>query len=145
MSLGSWGDLVFEVRAERIRTWHELRRQGEARWATHEVFAAKPVKEFLGPGLDSMTLMMHLTNSQRGVVFLDDFAGFQAASRGIVPADELRDLREQRDIGAVHQLVIGGELVFNATLKSMREEHRRHDYRGVLLSAVVELTFEEYA
>jgi len=144
VSLGSWGDLVFEVSGERVLTWQEFVRKGEGRWAQHDVFAGKPRPEFIGPGLDELSMTVLLTASQRGVVFLDERSGFQAASRGLVPLDEIKYLREQRDLGAVHRLVVGGELVFECTLGALVERHKRWDARAVLLSAVVELTFKEY-
>lgn len=127
MSLGTWGDVVFEVSADLMRTWQDMKRSGEARWARHEVYAGKPLPEFIGPGLDSLTMSVRLD-----------------ALRGVTPADEIKTLREQRDIGAVHPLMIGGELVFDCTLKSIGEDHRRHDAMGKPLLIIAELSFEEY-
>jgi hypothetical protein len=127
MSLGALGDVVFEASAEKVRTWQDMKRSGEARWATHEVFAGKPVKEFIGPGLDTITLQVRLD-----------------ARLGLVPLDEVKALRRLRDTGAVNQLTLGGELVGDYTVKSLSEDQRRFDPAGVLVTVVVDLTLEEY-
>lgn len=127
MQIGTWGPVTFEVNAQRVRTWQEMRRAGEARWATHEVFMGKPVSEFQGPGLDTISLQVRID-----------------AALGLVPENELRDLREQRDIGAVQSLVLGEHPVGRFILKALSEEHRRHDGAGRLVLAIVALSFEEY-
>lgn len=128
MSLGTWGPVTFEASADVLRTWRDAERSGGARWAEHEVIAAKPVTEFIGPGLDTISLSVRLD-----------------LERGIVPRDELRQLREQRDLGANHDLIIGGELVGTFTLRELDEEWTRFDSRGVLRLAVVKLSLKEYA
>lgn len=127
MSLGSWGSVVFEVTADRLRTWTDMRRSGEARYAEHEVHLGKPLSEFLGPGLDQITFSVRLD-----------------AARGVDPADEIEELQEARDSGEVRTLLIADEVVFDCTLRAMNEQHTRHDGKGGLLVATVELTFKEY-
>lgn len=131
MSFGTLGDgdtkVTFEVSADLVRTWTDLKRSGGARWATHEVFAGKPVKEFIGPGLDTISMSVRLD-----------------ADRGVKPRDELRNLRSLRDTGAVNQLVIGGELAGDYVLRELSEDLRRFDAKGALLVAIVELSLEEY-
>lgn len=136
MSLATLGDrsgtgedtVVFEVSADRIRTWSEAKRSGEARWAKHEVYSGKPVQEFIGPGLDTLNLSVRFD-----------------ADRGVVPRNELRRLRKLRDTGAVLTFVVGGELVGDFVLKSLSEEWRRFESKGVLTTAIAELSLEEYA
>jgi phage protein U len=127
MPLGTWGPVVFEVSADRVRTWSTARRSGEARWATQEVHASKPKREFLGPGLDTIPMTVKLDRD-----------------RGIDVAQELADLREQRDLGAQHALIVGEEVVGNFSLDAISEDWKRTDAKGVLVAAEVELTFKEY-
>jgi phage protein U len=126
-SIGVLGPISFEVNADFVRTWQDARRSGSARWVTHDVFAGKPRKEFIGPGLDRINLS----------VLLD-------MSRGVVPKDELRRMREQRDAGNVLQFTVGGTLVGDFTIESVEDEWRRMSGAGVLLVAVAHLTLEEY-
>lgn len=128
MSLGSWGPIVFEVSADKVRTFTDVKRRGKARWATHDVHLGKPVKEFLGSTLDNLSMVVRFD--------LD---------RGVVPRDELRALRKARDAGAVNTLTIGDQPVFECTLEEITEDLRRFDAHGVLTTAVAELFFEEYA
>lgn len=127
MSIGVLGPVAFEVSADKVRTWHDARREGDARWATLEVFGDKPKNEFLGPGLDTITLSVRFD-----------------ISRGVVPRDEIRQLRKQRDTGAVLQFTIGGELVGDFVLRNISEEWQRVTSQGVLTAAVCTLKLEEY-
>lgn len=120
--------ITFEVSADLVRTFTDGKRSGEGRWATHEVHLAKPLSEFLGPGLDKISLSVRFD--------LD---------RGVVPRDELRNLRLMRDGGLVLTFVIGGELVGDYTLKGLAEDWRRFNAHGVLTTAFAELSLEEYA
>ncbi len=128
MSLGTWGDTVFEVTRDRVRTWQEMKRSGEARWVEHEVLGTRPRPEFIGPGLDTLTLSVKLD-----------------VRYGVNPTEELKALREKRDTGVVDSLIIGGETIFDCSLRSIGEEHKRHDAKGVLQLVIVDLTFKEDA
>jgi phage protein U len=127
MSIGVLGPIVFEVSADVVRTWQEAKRSGSARWATHEVYAGKPKKEFIGPGLDKITMSVRLD-----------------IDRGVSPRDELRQMREQRDAGNALQFTVGGELVGDFTIENLDEEWRHMSRTGVLTVASVSLTLEEY-
>lgn len=127
MSIGVLGPITFEVNADKARTWHDARRDGDSRWATHEVFGDKPKSEFLGPGLDTITLAVRFD-----------------ITRGVVPRDEIRELRKQRDTGAVLQFTIGGELVGDFVLKGISEDWQRMTNQGVLTAATCTLKLEEY-
>lgn len=119
--------IVFEASSDRLRTWAEARREGAGRWAVLEVWQAKPKRERIGPGLDSITLTIRLD-----------------LQRGVVPRDELRKLRAYRDKGTILQLSVGGDLVGDYTVDQLAEQWQRVDTRGVLLVAIVELTLGEY-
>lgn len=119
--------IKFETSDERLLTWHDARRAGAARWATHEVWGAKPKREFIGPGLDTFDLTVRLD-----------------IERGVIPRDELRKMRLSRDTGEVLQFTIGGELVGDFSINSLDETLRRFSPRGVLTLAEVVLHLEEY-
>jgi phage protein U len=125
--IGVLGPIVFAVSATMVRTFRDLRRSGSARWAQHEVYGAKPRQEFLGPGLETVSCSVRLD-----------------AAMGIVPKDELKQLRAMRDTGAVSQLTIGGELFGDFALRGLEEEQRIFDSDGKLLVATVGLMLEEY-
>lgn len=125
--IGVLGPVVCEVTADRVRTWQEARRRAAARWATLDVYAVKPVREFIGPGLAQIGLTMRFD-----------------LERGVIPRDELRRLRDLMDTGAVNQFTVGGEFVGDFTVENVEEEWRRFSRNGVLTTAVVAVTLEEY-
>jgi len=125
--IGVLGPVTFEVSADKVRTWQDARRSAVARWVAHEVYGGKPRQEFIGPGLATIGLSVRLD-----------------IDRGVVPRDELRQLREQADKGAVLQFTVGGELVGDFILHDVSEEWRRFNRNGVLTFAVVGLSLEEY-
>lgn len=127
MSIGVLGPIVFEVSAEKMRTWREAKRAASARWATQEVFEGKPVKQFIGPGLSKINLSVRLD-----------------IERGVIPRDEIRQMRLQMDTGAVLQFTVGGELVGDFAINDVDEEWRHFSRTGVLLIADIALTLEEY-
>lgn len=127
MQLGTFGDIVFETSADRVRTWQELQRQGSARFAEHEVLHRKPRLEFLGPGLEAMTIKIRLD-----------------AQLGLDPLTEIDALRFLRDAGEEKVLIIGGQIFGRFVLADLTEEHRRHGRDGVLLLAEVVLQLKEY-
>ncbi len=127
MPLATWGPVTFEVSADRVRTWHEARRSGAARWYTHDVHLAKPKREFLGPGLDALSLQVRLDRAL-----------------GLVPKDELKTLRDQRDKGVVNELLIGEESQGQFSLVDLSEGWKRTAANGDLLIVDVELKLEEY-
>ncbi len=127
MQLGSFGEIVFETSADRIRTWQQMSRKGSARFAEHVVAEGKPRLEFLGPGLEELTLSVRLD-----------------AQLGLDPETELGSMREIRDAGQEKTLVIGGKVVGKFVLEEIGEEHKRHDGSGGLLLAEVTLKLKEY-
>lgn len=128
MSIGVLGPITFEVTADKVRTWQEARRSTTARWATHDVYAGKPKKEFIGPGLSKITLSVRLDSQF-----------------GLVPTDELKQMKDQMDSGSVLQFTVGGELLGDFSIENMDEELKRFDRTGVLTTAIVALTLEENA
>lgn len=127
MSFAVLGPITFEASELLLRTWETAKRSGEARWHTHDVQGGKPVREFIGAGLDKIAFSVRLD-----------------LSRGVIPRDELRQMREQRDLGGVLQFTVGGELVGDYTINGLSETWTRLDANGVLTVAVVELSLEEY-
>ncbi len=127
MSVGVLGDITFEATNDRVLTFTDLTRSAPARWVAHDVHGQKPRQEFIGPGLDSISLTIRLD-----------------IERGVVPKDELARIRQARDEGKVLQFTIGGKLVGDYIIKDAHEELRRLNNGGVLLFAVVTLTLEEY-
>lgn len=128
MAIATLGPITFEVSSDKIRTWHEAQRGGESRWARHEVHLAAPKLEFLGPGNDRITLAIRLD-----------------AERGLVPSDELKAMRKERDEGNVLNFVMGEDVIGKFVIRGIEEVWTRVDARGSLVAATATLTIEGYA
>jgi len=115
----------------KILTVDNFQRSGEGRWATHEIIGTqnKPLKEFLGPGLEKIT-----------------FSVFLSANLGIVPENELEKLRNLRDNGVVCNFVLGSKPVTknNCIVISLSEDHKIKDNKGQTVQATVNISLEEY-
>lgn len=127
--LGSFGDTVFEVSMEKVRTFDGFTRGGSGRWETHNIIGQKPLSEFIGPGLEQISFSIRL----------DAFSGLN-------PQEELQALRDMRDNGKVSVLIIGGAPITENLwyLENLNEQHKSFTGNGKLLTAVAELTLKEY-
>lgn len=76
----------------KVMTLDNFQRSAEGRWATHEIIGIenKPLKEFLGPGLEDHILYFSFRRSV-----------------GVTPEKELEKLRKLRDGGVVCDFVLG--------------------------------------
>ncbi|ADE57230.1 phage tail protein [Aminobacterium colombiense] len=125
--IGYLGDVVFETSADKVRTPENFQRQGDARFGTHEVAGQKPVLEFMGPGLDSVTMTISLR-----------------ASLGVNPRGEIGRLRDMRDDGIYAPLILAGRPLGTFVIESINETWSQIDNHGHLLRATVDLTLREY-
>lgn len=128
MSIGSFGHIVFETSADRIRSWSKFGRTGKVRFAEHAVHGEKPVLEYIGPGLEEIALQVRFD-----------------ASLGVNPAKEIAALRALRDTGTAQQLIIGRDPLGRFAIESLEEDWQRVDNQGLLLVACVSLTLKEDA
>ncbi|MBU5672651.1 phage tail protein [Paenibacillus brevis] len=128
--IGSLGSIVFTVTPDTIRTFTEFTRTSASRWANHEVLGKKPVSQFIGPGLDTVSFTMHLD-----------------VRYGINPRKELDALVELERSGKAMPLIIGGKGIGVSKFKitSLEQSWTEIDNRGNLLKASASITLEEYA
>lgn len=128
MQLGNFGEIVFEASAQTVRNWQKLQRKGSARFAEHKVLGAKPRLEFLGEGLDTVSLQIRLDHQL-----------------GLDPIAEIDALRAIKAAGQEKQLILGGNVFGKFVLVDLVEDHQRHGAGGLLLMADVSLELKEYA
>lgn len=126
--IGALGEIVFETSAEKLLTFRDLSRTGEARVEAHEVIGRKPVIEYIGPALDKVSLMVRLD-----------------VSHGIVPLDEIKRLRAMLNAGEILPLTIGGEFFGDWIITQISEGNHRVDNRGNVLIAEVTISLTEVA
>ena len=130
MYVGYMGSVVFIVSSHYLMTPSAFAEQGEARWQDHDIIHAKPVSEFLGPGLEAVSFDVILSKMHN-----------------IDPDDEIRTLRQMRDTGAVFPLVIGGRPVSQNywRLVSMSEGDNYYGPTGKRIYSKVHVELKEYA
>lgn len=130
MAIGTLGSkIVFEVSDETALILQEMTREISGRWAIHETMGAKPKAEFLGPGLQSVTLPIYLS-----------------AGLGVRPRTVLERVEGMVEAGTAEYLVIGNRPVggnpFRLTGSS--ETWNTIFNRGELAKATLSITLEEY-
>ena len=129
MYIGYMGDIVFTCSADYMLTPSNYAREASGRWSEHELMMRKPVSQFGGPGLETLSFD----------ILLD-------AGHGIDPDKQLQKLRKMRDLGAVFPLVIGGKPVSQSSwrLDSLKEGEHYFTASGELQQCKVSVQLTEY-
>ena len=127
--IGTFGEVTFEVSADRVRTFDGLKRSGSARLASHDLIGRKPLLEFGGPGLETLSLNMTLS-----------------AFLGLDPVEEVKELRQMRDEGtaAPFTLNVAPQGTGLWVLESLSEDWKYIDNNGVPQQIDCALTLKEY-
>lgn len=128
-TIGTLGNIAFETSSNKIRTFDNFKLKNSARFATHDIMNQKPVTEYIGLGLDSISFSMRFD------IML-----------GVSPADEIKALRAIRDKGEAVELVIGGQPVNENlwVILDISEDWNKIDNRGSIIIASVNVTLQEY-
>lgn len=129
-NIGTLGGISFHVSAwNDVYTFDELSRSAKTRTASHEVIGQKPLTEYLGPDLQTLTLKIKLH-----------------ASRGVKPRNEIDRLIEYCEGGKVLTFTVGGQKVGKNKwlIESVGEAVKYYDMKGSILAADVDLSLKEY-
>ena len=129
--IGTLGtDLVFTVSDNYVFTFAGMTRDVSSRWATHETPGIKPRAEFLGPGLQTVSLPITLSSNL-----------------GVKPRQMLERVEQMVETGDSEYLILGyrpvGKNRFRVTASSETWDVIYN--RGELARAKLTLTLEEYA
>ena len=127
--IGSLGEVCFEVSGQSIKTFDDMRRNASARLATHELINRKPLTEFVGAGLETISLSIALS-----------------AFYGIDPIEEVKVLREMRDKGMAVPFILDGQPQGDGLwlLESLEEEWHYIDNYGCPRVINCSCTLKEY-
>lgn len=125
-SLGSFGEVVFQVSSDYVLTYEQLSRRSRAIYADHEVAGGKPASEYTGPDLDDVDI---------GMVF--------NATLGVSPKGQVATLRDMQASGEAHPLMIGSDSWGNFTIREVGQEIT-HSLDGEPLIAQVDVVLREY-
>ncbi len=127
--IGSFGEVVFEVSAEKIRTFRDFQIQRSAKYTEHAIVGKKGLLEFTGLSASSASLNIRLD-----------------AGLGINPKEELNTLHE---ILAKHEalpFILDGEPQGDGlwVLESIGENYEIIDNQGTFIAVEVSLKLKEY-
>lgn len=127
--IGSFGDVVFSVSHETVRTFSDYSRSTAGRWASHEVLGLKPLPQYIGPGLDTITFNMRFD-----------------ANLGVNPRKEMdRLIMLDRKAKAV-SLIIGGKGIGTGlwVITSLSQTYDTVDNKGNIIAGNMSITLQEY-
>lgn len=126
--IGTLGVLPFVCSQGKVLTFNGLSRDLSARWAQHDVIGKKPVLEWVGDGLATVSLSIRFD-----------------MSLGAPPLAGLLALKTMMESRKDHMLIIGGEFLGRYVIESISEERKFHTGAGVCIVAEASITLKEWA
>lgn len=127
MAIGSFGEFVFEVNSDKVKTFDNFSLESDSRWAEHEMINVKKRSEFLSDGekKGSMDILL-------------------SADLGVNPVDERDLLYDLKATGAVEYLIVGTKVFGKFFIKSISEEYKAIDGAGSIWEIKLKITLNEY-
>jgi phage protein U len=127
--VGYFGNVVFQASRHKTLTFSDLKHSSAGRWEKHNVIGEKPVSEFIGPDLDTISLTILLNGSN-----------------GVKPRKEMERWIRMVNEGYVDILVIGHKPLGRDqwSVKSVSEAWDVIFNKGELYSGKIDVTLEEY-
>jgi len=121
--------ILFEVSGQRALTFQNFVRNNKVRYTKHDVHLQKPLPEFIGPELDTITFQIILK-----------------AELGVNPRVEMDKLIYLERDGTTISLIIGtgGFGYYRWTIQDLSMTWERVDNKGILTAAACNLTLQEY-
>ena len=129
MFVGSFGDLVFEVSNYKVLTFKDFKREGGAKYATHEVIGQPPKLEFLHREAEKISLEIDLVKDL-----------------GVNPEDEVQKIIDMCNDGEANYLIFGGQVYGDCrwVIESYREDVKYFGTDGETILSKVSLNLSEY-
>jgi phage protein U len=127
--IGSFGEIIFEVSLENIRTFRDFSRSATSNWSEHERFGQKPRSEFLWPDLDEISFVMRFD-----------------ARYGMNPKAEMDRLLSWCREGRAETLIIGGIPIGmdQWVIRSVTQNWIALDGTGKVIVGEADVTLREY-
>ncbi len=127
--IGSFGEVVFEVSDEKVRTFRDYQIQRSAKYSEHTIHGRKGLLEFTGLSPASASLSIKLD-----------------AGLGVNPKEELNNLREILNKHEAVPFILDGEPQGDGlwVLESLKENFEIIDNHGTFISINVSLNLKEY-
>lgn len=129
MFVGSFGELVFEVSNYKVLTFREFKREGGAKYATHEVIGQAPKLEYLHREAEKISLEIDLVKDL-----------------GVSPEEEMAKIIEMCGEGTANYLVFNGQVYGESewVIESYKEDVKYFGADGKVIASKVSLDFKEY-
>lgn len=127
--IGSFGDLVFSVSDNMVRTFDGMNWDFSANYATHDRHIKDDLLEYMGPDIETISFSIAFS------VFL-----------GVNPSNEIKKLRAMVKEGYAERLVIGGNVYgsYKWVMQKGTVDFQRFDNKGNLWAAKAKVTLKEY-
>ena len=127
--IGSFGEVVFEVSAERVRTFRDFQIQHSAKYTEHAIHGRKGLLEFTGLSASTASLNIRLD-----------------AGLGINPKQELNTLHEILTKHEALPFILDGEPQGDGlwVLESIGENYEIIDNQGTAIAVEVSIKLKEY-
>lgn len=124
--LGFFGKVPFTCSSEQVATFQNLQIQRQSRYATHDVLGQKPVHEYVGPSLTTMSFKIQLRS------YLNSS-----------PSAYLPLLKDMLESGEAHRLLLGPKYYGKYILTGFSEDQKHFNGIGLCIAADVSLQLEE--
>lgn len=128
--IGSLGEIAFEVsNYDRILTLDNYSKSITANYAEHEVIGSKPLLEFTGPKLQTISFD----------VLISAYLGYN-------PRKQMKQLIEYCEKGAVLSFILGDEPIGDNkwVIESLTEKAEQFTGNGEILSSTASISLKEY-
>ena len=127
--IGAFGDKIFSVSAETVRSFEDFSRSIGLKYATHEIIHNKSALEPLNLELEDLTFRISLYENM-----------------GLDINNEIKDWLDILKNKEAHLLTIGGELIGSGyfLLTDLDVSYNKIDNKGNTLSASLGLSLKEY-
>ena len=125
--IGSLGQLPFVCSQKKVLTFTELSKENSVRWAQHDVIGKKPVLEYIGPDLATISITIRFDTSL-----------------GVPPILGLNRLLRMLENKKYKTLIIGGEYLGKYVIDSVSEVRKWHNGRGVCQVAIATVQLREF-
>ena len=128
MVIGVLGALPFITAEGHVFTFHGLSHDLSTEFAEHKVLGGRPVLEWTGDGLETVSLSIRLDSSL-----------------GVPPAAGMKMLHALMDSHRPQPLVIGGAYWGGFVIEKVAEEHRYFTGLGICQVAEVSVSLKQFS
>lgn len=127
--IGALGDIIFETSREKIRTFHDMRYQGDVNYAVHTRHGSAGLVEYTGRDPEKMRLEISLSRMI-----------------GVDPEKEIEEIVQAMRDKKTLTLVLGGKVrgEYKWVIESYSVEANHFDREGNIIDADISLDLLEY-